>query len=170
MTKKNFLILFGIIILSFTFLIVKGRNMRTITTEIEIAASPAKVWSIINDINKWQEWSPVINKSSGTAAIGSKLNITMCGKDGTKDGPNYQPTITKLEEAKNLSWTATMMAGFIMTNGKILELEKSNTGTRLVHKETFSGLMSVLMWSYMETGVPPMLNKMNKALKELAEK
>ena len=122
------------------------------------------------DINKWQEWSPVINKSNGTAALGSKLDITMCGKEEGTDGPRYYPKITKLEEAKHLHWSATMMAGFIMTNGKQLELEESGSGTRLVHKETFSGMMIPMMWSHMEKGVPPMLNSMNKALKELAEK
>ena len=90
-------------------------------------------------------------------------------KEGT-DGPSYNPVITKLEEARSLSWKAKMMAGIMMTNGKVLELEESPTGTRLIHKETFSGLMSVMMWKHMEEGVPPMLNSMNKALKELAEK
>jgi len=168
--KKTVLIIIGLISASIVYTAIEGRNMQEIRTEIEIAAPPAKVWSILTDISKWQDWNPVINKSSGTAAIGSELNITMCGKEDGKDGPNYSPTVTKLEEAKKFSWRATMMAGFIFTNGKIIELEETSSGTRLVHKETFSGMMAAMMRGQMEKGVPPMLNKFNNALKELAEK
>ena len=93
----------------------------------------------------------------------------MIGKEKGTDGPNYAPIITQLIEARNMTWTATMMAGFVMTNGKTLELEETSSGTKLTHKETFSGLMSVLMWSHMKEGVPPILNSMNQALKEQAE-
>jgi len=146
--------------------------MREIKTEIEIAAPPAKVWNILTDIEKWKDWSPVIVDSSGTASLGSKLRITMCGKDGKegKAGPTYEPVITIFEAPKKLQWKATMMAEFVMTNGKVLELEETASGTRLIHRETFSGMMIPMMWGHMEIGVPPILNSMNEALKSMAEK
>ena len=145
--------------------------MREIKTEIDIAAPPAKVWKILTDIEKWKDWSPVINDASGTASPGSKLSITMCSKEGKggKDGPKYEPVVTVFEEPRRFQWRATMMAGFIFTNGKVLELEETTAGTRLVHKETFSGMLVPLMWTQMESGVPPMLDSMNEALKTLAE-
>lgn len=144
--------------------------MQEIKTEIEISAPPSKVWSIITGINNWQEWSPVINDSNGTASVGSKLSITMMGKEKGKNGPKYNPIITELEEPNYFRWRAHMLAGFIFTNDKIFELEESNSGTRLTHKEMFSGLLAPVFCGQMEKGVPPMLNSMNKALKDLAEK
>lgn len=144
--------------------------MQEIITEIEIAASPAKVWAIIIDINKWQDWNPIINASQGVASVGAKLNITMMGKEQGKDGPRYEPVITALEDAKYFRWRAHMLAGFIFTNDKILELEEVEAGTRLLHKELFSGLLAPIFCGSMEKGVPSMLNLMNQALKELAEK
>ena len=146
--------------------------MREIRTEIEIAAPRSKVWSILTDFDKWQEWSPTVQNSGGSGAVGAKLSMTMCGKEGKegKPGPRYAPEITIFDEPKKLQWTATMMAGFVFTNGKIVELEETSSGTRLVHIETFSGLMVPMMWKHMETGVPPMLDAMNKALKDKAEK
>ncbi len=170
--KRIVVVVFALVLLAGLFLWLKGKDMREIRTEITIAAPPAKVWGILADIDKWQDWSPVVKQSSGSASLGSKLSITMCGKEG-KDGaagPKYEPVITVLEEPKRLQWRATMMAGFIFENGKILELEESSSGTRLVHIETFSGLMTPLMWGQMEKGVSPMLNSMNEALKKLAEK
>jgi hypothetical protein len=169
--KKLMLIVSILLLVTATFSYVKGREMREITTEIEIAAPPAKVWSILSKIDEWKEWSPVIVDGSGDASLGSKLSITMCGKDGKegKPGPTYEPVITVLEAPKKLHWRATMMAGFVFTNGKVLVLEDTATGTRLIHKETFSGLMVPMMWGQMESGVPPMLNAMNEALKSKAE-
>ena len=62
------------------------------------------------------------------------------------------------------------MAEFVMTNDKVFELEATGSGTRLIHKELFSGMLVPLFWSKFETGVPPMLNSMNDALKRIAEK
>lgn len=143
--------------------------MQTVKTEIEILAPPEKVWAILTDIDKWQDWSPTINASQGEASMGSTLTITMIGKEAGKDGPKYSPRIIRLDEPNYFHWRAHMMAGFIFTNDKIIELEKTATGTRLTHKETFKGLMALLMRGQMDKGVPPMLNSMNEALKQLAE-
>ncbi|MCG8379710.1 MAG: SRPBCC domain-containing protein [Proteobacteria bacterium] len=168
--KKILLAILGLAFASIIFLAIRGNNMQEIETEIEIAAPPAKVWSIITDIDKWQEWSPIINVSQGNSAIGSKLSITMISKEKGKDGPKYNPVITELKEQKYFHWRAHMLAGFIFTNDKIFRLEETGTGTHLIHIETFKGLMAPLMSGSVEKNVPSMLNSMNKALKELAEK
>ncbi len=143
--------------------------MRELRTEIEIAAPITKVWSILTDFDNWKEWNPIVKQVSGAASLGSKLSVSMCGKDG-KDGPKYMPIITIFEEPKSFRWRATMMAGFIFTNDKVFELEETDSGTRLIHKELFSGMMVPITWSKFDKGVPLMLNSMNDALKRTAEK
>lgn len=159
-----------LILLSIVYTLNSGGKMQTIKTEIEILAPPEKVWSIITDIEKWQEWNPTINRSAGQATLGSAVTITMMSDEAGKDGPKYSPQIIQLDEPKYFHWRAHMMAGFIFTNDKIIELEKTDTGTKITHKETFKGLMAFFMKGQMEKGVPPMLNMMNDALKQLAEK
>jgi len=143
--------------------------MQTVKTEIEISAPLEKVWAIVTDIDKWQDWSPTINASHGEAAVGSTVTITMMSKEAGKDGPKYSPTILKMDEPTYFHWRAHMMASFIFTNDKIIELEKTETGTKVIHKETFKGLMAAMMKKQMDKGVPPMLNMMNDALKKVAE-
>jgi len=94
----------------------------------------------------------------------------MIGKKEGKDGPKYNPAITALDDPTYFRWRAHMMAGFIFTNDKIIELKETSSGTRLTHTETFKGLLAPVFCGQMEKGVPPMLNSMNKALKDLAEK
>ena len=145
--------------------------MREIQTEIEIAAPLIKVWNILTDFDNWNEWNPIVNQASGVASLGSKLDITMCGKEGKggKDGPKYMPIITNLDEPTFFRWRAKMMAGFIFTNDKIFELEESDSGTRLIHKEAFSGILIPMFWSNLNKHVPSMLKSMNEALKVIAE-
>lgn len=168
--KTIFLFVLVLVAVGVTYLAVEGGKLQEVKTEIDISVPPSKIWPIIIDINSWEEWSPVINASSGTASVGSELTITMIGKEEGKDGPTYSPVITKLEEPNYLSWRAHMLAGFIFTNYKILELEETDSGTRLTHKEQFKGLLTPIMRGHMKEGVPPILNAMNKALKDLAEK
>ena len=168
--KKLFILFISLTFIGITYLGIEGSKMQEIKTEIEISAPPSKVWDIITDINKWQEWSPIINASHGEASVGTKLSITMMGKEEGKDGPKYSPIITDLKEPNYFRWRAHMLAGFIFTNDKIFELEETKSGTRLTHTETFKGLLAPIFCGQMEKGVPPMLNSMNQALKELAEK
>jgi hypothetical protein len=167
--KKLILIIFILILTSCLILWTQGNTMREIRTEIEIAASPTKVWSILTDFDSWEEWSPIINQASGVASLGSELSITMRGEDG-KDGPKYMPIITNFEKPKFFRWRGKMMAEFVMTNDKVFELEETGSGTRLIHKELFSGMLVPLFWSKFNEHVPSMLNSMNDALKTKAEK
>lgn len=142
--------------------------MRELRTEIEIEAPITKVWSILTDFDNWKEWNP-ISEASGVASPGSKLSITMRCDDG-KDGHTYMPTVTNIEELKFFRWRAVMMSGFLFTNYKVFELEEIGSGTRLIHREEFSGILVPLFWSKMNKDVPPMLKTLNEALKQIAEK
>jgi len=142
--------------------------MRELRTEINIAAPLIEVWNIIIDFDNWSQWNP-ISKASGSADLGSKLNITMLDKDG-KDSMKYKAIITEFKQPSLFRWRAKMMAGFLFTNDKIFELEEIDTGTRLIHREEFSGLMVPMFWSKLNEGCIPMFNSMNEALKLLAEK
>ena len=167
---KNFsLVLTALVVVGFIFLTVKGNEVQEIKTEIEISASPEDVWQILSDVDKWQDWSPIINKSSGSLTLGNTIEITMVGKETGKDGPQYSPKIVELESKKSFRWRAHMIAGFIFTNDKVFELYQTQTGTRVVHKEIFSGLLAPVFKGQMEKGVPPMLDSMNQALKQLVE-
>jgi len=168
--KKILIIFIVLTVIGVTYLTIEGNKMQVIKTEIEISAPPSKVWSIITDINNWQEWSPIINASNGEVSVGSELSITMMGKEEGKNGPKYNPVIKELNEPMYFRWRAHMLAGFIFTNDKIFELEETQSGTRVTHTETFKGLLAPVFSGQMKKGVPPMLNSMNVALKELAER
>jgi len=168
--KKLIFTVLILVIASGLILWSKGNTMRDIRTEIEIEAPPAEVWGILKDIDSWEEWSPIINQSSGDTTLGSELTITMVGEEEGKDGPKYNPVITVLQEPRLFRWRAHMISEFLFTNDKVFELEATDSGTRLVHKELFKGMLMPLFWGKLNSHVPSMLNSMNAALKTKAEK
>ena len=90
--KKWILIFVGISVVAGLILLARGNDMREIRTEIEIAAPPAKVWSILMNFDAWKEWNPIVVQATGIASLGSELVITMKNEDG-KDGPKYAPVV-----------------------------------------------------------------------------
>lgn len=142
--------------------------MREIRTEIEVAVSQTEVWDKLVDFENWKHWNP-ISQASGRASLGGKLDITMSAADG-KTGNRYVATIKTLEAPRLLHWQASMGAQVLFTNDKILELIETDRGTKLVHRETFSGLLVSLFWKKLEAYVPGALNQMNAAFKQVLEK
>lgn len=166
--KIIIIVFFTIIISFFLILLIKGGEIKEIKTEIEIKASPQKVWDILIDINRWNEWNPTVNKVDGNIKIGNKINIVMRDEDG-KDGAKYTPIITQNNEPLLLEWHANMISDFFFSNDRIFELRKSNNGTFLINKEIFKGLLVPLFWNKFNDYVPSILKKMNIALKEEVE-
>jgi len=158
-----------ILAVALMYLWEKGREPLEISTEIEISAPPQQVWDVIADIDKWEQWAPLIASATGVALYGNTVSITMAGKHEYQQGPSYHPVITRLEEPYYLSWRAVMMAGFLITNEKVLELEQTAAGTRVIHKELFRGMLVPVVNGKLNDNVPYMLQSLNKALKDKLE-
>lgn len=101
--------------------------MKEVSTEIEISAPPEKVWKILSDFDHWTHWNTTVTQASGNSVVNSQLSITTSDENG-KDSNTYSPVITKLEAPKLLHWRAKMMAHFLFSNEKIIELEATEKG------------------------------------------
>ena len=142
--------------------------MRELRTEIQISAPIDKVWQVITDFDHWKDWNPTVNRASGNASVGSKLSITICGED-CQDAGSFQPIVLQANPPKYFRWRATMMVGFLFKNDRVFELNEKNGGTELIHREEYSGLMVPLAWKKLNKFALPILEKMNKALKDKLE-
>ena len=142
--------------------------MYEIRTEVEIEATPEEVWAILSDVDGWSSWNTTVHASSGQFAQDAQMDITMKNKKGDA-GPHYKPMITTCTPPFKMRWRAKMMAGFIFTNDKLIEISATESGCKVTHSELFGGLMFKMMSGAMKTGVPPILDAMNRDLKSKAE-
>ena len=141
--------------------------MREIRTEIQISAPIDKVWQVLTDFDQWTDWNPAVKHLSGSASVGSKLDVTIDG-GGSRDA-KYQPTVLQADAPKTFRWSATMMASFVFKNDRVFELREKDGGTELIHSEEFSGFMVAMMWGKLSGFVQPHLEKTNQALKKKME-
>ncbi len=70
----------------------------------------------------------------------------MCGKDG-KAGMKYNANITSFEKNRRFAFIGKMMAAFLFSADRMIELENSGEGTLFSQKEAHTGLLVPLFWN-----------------------
>jgi hypothetical protein len=137
---------------------------KEIRTEIDIEATPEKVWEVLTALDQYPEWNPFLHHAIGKAELGAKVEVIF--KFGSKD-MTLHCTVTKVEPNHVLGWKYHIGLPFLYQGEHIFTLESA--GDNLVHfsdKEIFTGLL-----------VPFLVNEndkvgfeaMDQALKERAE-
>jgi hypothetical protein len=140
--------------------------VKEVHTEIEINAEPEKVWKILTDFDKYDQWNPFIKRIIGNANKGNKIEIHLETPGGKKR--KYRPTVTKVEEGRELRW----LGKSLLLNGEhVFTLQQLQPGRiRLVHRELFDGLLTSFFGKSLDTDVKQGFKEMNRALKERAER
>jgi hypothetical protein len=140
--------------------------LKELTTEIEINASPQRVWKILTDFDKYEQWNPFIHRIVGQAKEGSKIQIRI----ETPGGKNrkYEPTVTRVEESRELRWLGK---SFLLNGEHIFLIERLQPErVRFVNHEIFDGLLTSFFGRRTDEDIRAGFEEMNKALKERAER
>jgi hypothetical protein len=141
-------------------------GLKELTTEIEINASPQRVWKILTDFDKYEQWNPFIHRIVGHPKEGSKIQIHI----ETPGGKNrrYEPIVTRVEEGHELRWLGK---SFLLNGEHIFLIERLQPErVRLVHREIFDGLLTSFFGRRTDEDIRAGFEEMNKALKERAER
>jgi hypothetical protein len=138
--------------------------LREIYTEIEIAASPSRVWEILSDFTDYGSWNPFIREIEGEAKEGAKLTIHLTTPGGANR--TYQPKVTMFSPPNELRWFGKV-PGFLSGEHIFNIKDEGNGRVKFIHKEIFGGLFSSF---FKDTDdVKAGFNEMNIALKKKAE-
>jgi uncharacterized protein YndB with AHSA1/START domain len=62
--------------------------IKTLTTEIDIAATPQRVWQVLSDLTAHREWNPFIVQATGRAAVGDRPTLRMQPVGGRRGRPS----------------------------------------------------------------------------------
>jgi hypothetical protein len=141
--------------------------MRTIHTEIAIAAPAAKVWEILVANDKWPEWNPFL-KLSGRIAPGERVTIVLTppGKRAT----TFHPTVIRLDPGREFRWLGSLgMRGLFDGEHGFRVVPESAGRCRLEQFETFKGLLVTPILGMMGDATRQGFEAMNQGLKARAE-
>ena len=140
--------------------------MKEIRTQIEIKATPEKVWNILMDFDKYPEWNPFVISIIGRAHLRERLSITVQPKDSKP--MRFKPKVTLFKKEKQFGWMGHFLMVGLFDGHHIFEIETSENGCTFLHREEFSGLLVPLFWKKLEPKTHAGFEAMNKA-KEKAE-
>jgi hypothetical protein len=139
--------------------------VKEVRTEIEIKAGPEKVWKILADFEKYEQWNPFINRIMGQAKEGAKIEIHIKTPAGKKR--RYEPVVTKVDPGRELRW---MGKSWVLNGEHIFTIEQlEQDRVRFVQREVFDGLLTGFFGKSLDTDIKQGFGGMNLALKERAE-
>jgi len=145
-----------------------GFNRKELTSEIEIDASPERVWSVLSDFDKFPEWNPFIRAISGKTERGQRLKVTLHPSGGRM--VKMSPTVLAVEPGKQLRWIGHLGFPGLFDGQHIFELKPAgNEKTTFVQRELFGGILLPFLTGMLRNETSRGFSEMNSALKARAE-
>ena len=132
---------------------------RTIHTEAELEAPSSIVWRVWSDLESHSIWNPVMTRVHGRAELGAEVAV------GFRAGVFVvvRCVVDGLEPERRLSWTGGTRG--LMRGHHYFEcLPLPNDRTRIIHGETFSGLLVPPLWPLLTPQLKKNYRAMNRAL------
>ncbi|UXP33404.1 SRPBCC domain-containing protein [Reichenbachiella agarivorans] len=134
-----------------------------IVSEININASPEKIWAILMDFKAYPEWNPFVKSISGDPVVGKHIHVVL-------PGMKFEPEVLVLEENREFRWKGKLLVKGLFDGEHYFVLEVMGDGvTRLLHGENFSGMLVPLFKKRLEGETLESFKAMNQGLKERAE-
>jgi hypothetical protein len=142
--------------------------MHEVRTEIDIQATPARVWRVLTDFPAHAQWNPFIRSIAGLPERGQELVVSI-QPEGAR-AMTFKPTVLAADAEAQLRWRGRLLIPGLFDGEHYFMMTPAGPGrTRFVHGEKFSGLLVFLAKSSLERGTRAGFVAMNKALKARAE-
>lgn len=128
-----------------------------------VSASPEVIFRIYEDVSNWHTWDP----DTKQAHLDGPMRIGARGKLTPAKGNTVPMLVTEVVQSRSFTVESKIPLFRMLFEH---ELTPSQAGTEVVHRVTFSGLLSVVLGpvlsGQLNTGLPVTLGR----LKQLAER
>jgi len=142
--------------------------MKEISTSIEIAASPERVWRVLTDFASYPQWNPFIRSIEGRLQKGTRLKVRMQLPRGGEYA--FSPVVVKAVPAAELRWRGKLFVnGLFDGEHAFLIVSQGRHSVRFVQREEFSGWLAPLVMLGIAGKTRRGFQEMNRALKKVAE-
>ena len=139
-----------------------------IQTEIEIAATPDRVWSILTNFSTYPDWNPFIRFIHGAPEQGAPLEVRI--QPGGAKGMTFRPTILTAIRAEQLRWLGRFLVPGLFDGEHCFAIQPIANGmVRFRQSELFSGILVPMFRASLDKDTKRGFEEMNQALKVRAE-
>ena len=136
-------------------------------TDVDIDATPQQVWNVLTDLAVYPAWNPFIVRAEGVVELGRRLTLTMQPVGGR--AMTLRPRLVAVDVPRELRWRGKLGMPGLMDAEHSFTLEPRGSGTRLVHQETFRGVLVPFVAASLDRNTLPAFVAMNEALESRAE-
>lgn len=138
---------------------------KTIQTQINIQATPEKVWNILTNTKAYSSWNPFIESLEGDLAIGKRIKVQI--RVPEKSAMVFTPKILEFQPNKKLEWLGNFILPGIFDGQHSFEIiDHKNGSVTFIQNEVFKGILASI---YNTEQAKKGFELMNQKLKELAE-
>jgi hypothetical protein len=142
--------------------------LHEIRTEVNVEADPRRVWAVLMAFADYPNWNPFIRSLQGMAQPGETLRAVMQPQNGK--AMSFRPKVVTLRTGSEFRWRGRLLLpGLLDAEHYFLVARGTATSTRLIHGETFTGLLVPLLRSVLESSTRSSFDAMNAALKAKVE-
>jgi hypothetical protein len=139
-----------------------------VRTEIEIQATPERVWNVLTGFADYPDWNPFIRHLDGPVAVGARLDARIQPPGGR--AMRFRPRLLAATPDRELRWLGHLGFPGVFDGEHSFRIEPMDTDrVRFVQEESFAGLLAPLVLRFVERGTRQGFEAMNRALKVRAE-
>jgi hypothetical protein len=145
-----------------------SKEPKQVRTEIVIKATPASVWNVLTDFDRYPEWNPFITSLKGAPVVGAKLIARMEPPNGS--AITFRPNVLVATTNKEFRWLGHLLFPGLFDGEHIFELYENTDGTTtFVQRERFTGILVPLFAKMLDTKTRAGFEAMNKKLRQRVE-
>lgn len=111
---------------------------RHIRTEAILPASPERVWAVLADFSGYSAWDPLNTSAAGLGRMGERVRMTIANPLNPRRP--LRMTVMRFKPECLLAWVGGIP--FAFRGEHVFRLDPVPEGTRLLHTETITGLIT----------------------------
>lgn len=143
--------------------------MKTIETEIAIAAPAERVWAVLTDFTTYPDWNPFIRQIEGRPELGAQLSVLIVPPGA--NGMRFRPRVLAAEPGRELRWLGrVLLPGLFDGEHAFRIVPRSADAVLFQQSEIFRGVLTALMPAAAYENTRAGFAAMNQALKARAER
>ena len=141
---------------------------KQLNAEIEVQASPDRVWEVLADFAAYHQWNPFIVQAAGHAVPGSRLELKMRPPGGRTT--TFRPEVLEADPGRRLRWLGRVLVPGLFDGEHSFTIQHMGPGrVRLTQHEEFRGLLAAPVLTLIAKPTLQGFDQMNQALKSRVE-
>lgn len=142
--------------------------MKEIVTEIEIHATPERVWKVLTDCRAYSEWNPFVYDVRGEIEVGNHFEAML--KTPERRPVKLRGLVLKMVPRREFRWQGNLGFTGLFDGEYVFEIHSPAPKlVRFTNRKVYKGLLTSMVFSRTIDRIRRGVEAMNFALKQRCE-